>query len=153
MSAGLPALALGGALYLLLIVWMLVRGLLKTASFDRSAPSQWPFVGKMVFVLLAMVVVVLGERVLIKYALELAILYIPWLTKFRIVSSTSFVALMVLLPFIILLLIVGCLHGLRFSRRPSRTRLQRFGLAQSVYRAGRPVQPTALATSKLSVLE
>jgi hypothetical protein len=118
MSAGLPATGVGGALYLLLIVWMLLRELTRTATGPSSDRPRWPFIGKMVFILLAMVVAVLGERLLVNGALESAALYIPGLAKFLIVPSVSFVLLMGAMPFVILLLIMGCLHGLRLCLRP-----------------------------------
>src|SRR5260370_39014656 len=118
MSAGLPATGVGGALYLFLIVWMLLRELTRTATGPSSDRSRWPIIGKMEFILLAMVVVALGERLLINSALELAALYIPGLAKFLIVPSVSSVLFMAASPFVVLLLIMGCLHGLRLSLRP-----------------------------------
>ena len=122
MSAGLPGAGLGGALYLLLIVWMLLRELARTTN--SSGYSRWPFVGKMVFVSLAMVLVMLGERLVIRNALELVVLYIPGLAKFTMVRSGSFVLLMAAMPFVILLVLIACLHCLRFSRRLSKTQPQ-----------------------------
>jgi hypothetical protein len=137
MSAGLPAAALGGALYLLLIVWMVLRELTRPAIVNPSA-SRWPFIRKMAFVSLAMVAVVLGERWLISFVLEWATLYIPGLAKFVIVPSGSFVLLMVSMPFVILLLIVAFLHGLRFSLGLTKTKPQRLGLSRREYETGFP---------------
>ena len=111
-----------GALYLVLIGWMLVRQLTRATIVDRSASSRWRFVGKMGVVSLAMIGVVVGERWLIRSTLELATLYMPGLAKFATVPSGSFVLLMVSMPFIILLLIVASLHGLRFSLALKQTR-------------------------------
>jgi len=66
MSAGLPATGIGGALYLLLIVWMVLRELARPANGNCSAPSRWPFIGKMAAISLVMVIVLLGERLLIQ---------------------------------------------------------------------------------------
>ena len=118
MSAGLPATGVGGALYLLLIVWMLLREFRLTATGANSDLSRWPFIGKMISISLVMVVVLLGERLLINGALSLAVLYMPGLVKFATVPSGSFVLLMAAMPFVVLLLIMSCLHGLRLCLRP-----------------------------------
>jgi hypothetical protein len=112
MSAGLPATGLGGALYLLLIVWMLLRQLTRTANGISSESSRWPLIGKMVFVSLAMVLVVLGE------------VYIPGLAKFAIIPSGSFVLLMAAVPFVVLLMLIACLHFLRFWHSLSKMQPQ-----------------------------
>jgi hypothetical protein len=78
----------------------------------------------MVFVSLAMVLVMLGERLVIRNALELVVLYIPGLAKFTMVPSGLFVLLMAAMPFVILLVLIACLHCLRFSRRLSETQPQ-----------------------------
>jgi hypothetical protein len=120
MSAGLPATALGGALYLLLVVWMVVRELTRTKTNTGSEPSRWPFIGKMVFVWIAMLVVVLGERLLVQSAFELALLYMPGLAKFAMAPSSSLVLFMVAMPFVIIVLIGGCLQLLRFKLNTSK---------------------------------
>jgi len=105
-------------LYLFLIVWMGLRELTRPANGNHSAPSRWPFIGKMVSILLVMVVVLLGESLLMNGALKLGVLYMPGLAKFLIVPSVWFVLLMGAMPFVILLLIMGCLHGLRLCLPP-----------------------------------
>jgi hypothetical protein len=75
MSAGLPATGVGGALYLLLIVWMVLRELTRPTNGNHSVPSRWPFIGTMVAISIVMVVVLLGERFLIHGALKLAVVY------------------------------------------------------------------------------
>src|SRR5689334_13463399 len=123
MSAGLPAAGLGGALYLLLIVWMLVRELTRTANGLRS-DSRWPLIGKMVFVSVAMVLAIVGERLVISNMLKAVALYMPGLAKFTIVPSGSFVFFMSAMPFVILLMLIACLHCLRFWCRLSKTQPQ-----------------------------
>jgi hypothetical protein len=115
MSAGLPATGLGGALYLLLIVWMLVRELNRSRPVPRSAPSRWPFIRKMLLILFVMVVVLVGERFLIHALLEATVSYVPGLARNARLPSDSFVILMAAMPFILLLLLMAGLHVLRLS--------------------------------------
>src|SRR6476619_3314760 len=115
MSAGLPATGIGGALYLLLIVWMVLRELPRPANGNCSAPSRWPFIGKMVAISLVMVIVLLGERLVIQDILKVAVAYMPGLAIYATVPSGSFVLLMAAMPFILLLLLMACLHVLRLS--------------------------------------
>ena len=117
MSAGLPATGIGGALYLLLIVWMLVRELNRSGSVPRSAPSRWPFIGKMLLILFVMVMVLVSERFLIHALLEETVSYVPGLARYARLPSDSFVILMAAMPFILLLLIMAGLHVLRLSLR------------------------------------
>jgi hypothetical protein len=146
MSAGLPAVGLGGALYLLLIIWMLLRELTGITNGSSSECSRWPFIGKMVFVSLAMVLVILVERLVIKNALQLVVLYIPALAKFTMVPSGLFVLLMAAMPFVILLVLIACLHCLRFSRRLSKTqpqgraRFARREATQAILSEGLPIK-------------
>jgi hypothetical protein len=120
MSAGLPAAGLGGALYLLLVVWMLLREFSRTTKDLSPERSQWPLIKKMVFVSLAMIVVIIVERLIISNVLKLVVLHIPGLAKFTMPPSTSFVVLMAAMPFVLLLLLIACLHCLRLSRRLSK---------------------------------
>jgi hypothetical protein len=115
MSAGLPATGVGGALYLLLVIWMVLRELTGPAKGNHSARSRWPFIGKMVAISLVMVVVVLGERLLIQGVLKVAVEHMPGLAMYATLPSGSFVLLMAAMPFILLLLLMTCLHVLRLA--------------------------------------
>ena len=133
MSAGLPATGIGGALYLLLIVWMLLRELARPRNVSRSGPSRWPFIGKMVAISIVMVVVLLGERFLIHGVLKVAVTHMPGLAMYATVPSGSFVLLMAAMPFILLLLLMACLHVLRLSlaRKPEASRVDLANATQS----------------------
>jgi len=113
MSAGLPASGIGGALYLILIIWMLLRGLTKPGRSTNSASSQWPFIAKMIAMAIVMVAVVIGERMLIHGALELVVSYVPALSRFVKPPSVSFIV-MATIPFVLLMLLMACVHALRF---------------------------------------
>jgi hypothetical protein len=115
MSAGLPATGLGGALYLVLIIWMLSRQLASTARGNRSEASQWPFTGKMVVVAMTMVAVAIGETMLIYGARKLAISNMPALANVLTPRPTSFIVVMAAMPFILLVPLMACLHCLRLA--------------------------------------
>ena len=124
MSAGLPAAGLGGALYLLLVVWMLLREFSRTTKDLGSGHSRWPLIRKMIFVSLAMIVVIVAERLVMSNVLKLVVLHIPGLAKFTPVPSSLFVLLMATMPFVLLLLLIACLHCLRLSHRIRKTQPQ-----------------------------
>ena len=89
MSAGLPALGLGGMFYLLLIVWMVLRELVRKVTGDNVCPSRSPFVGKMLIIALLMVLAAFGENLVIRNALELGVAFVPSLGKFVYTTSLS----------------------------------------------------------------
>jgi hypothetical protein len=115
MSAGMPATGLAGALYLLLIIWMLLRQLVSTARGVSSEASQWLFISKMVVMAITMVAVAIGEMMLINGARTLAISNIPALANLLKPPSNSFMVVMAATPFALLLLIMGCLQVLRLA--------------------------------------
>jgi hypothetical protein len=115
MSAGLPATGLGGALYLFLIIWMLLRLLVSTARGDRVEASQWKFISKMVVMAITMVAVTIGEIMLINGARTLAISIMPALANSLKPPSNSFTAVMAAVPFALLPLVMGCLQVLRLA--------------------------------------
>jgi len=94
---------------------MVLRELTGPAKGNHSARSRWPFIGKMVAISLVMVVVVLGERLLIQGVLKVAAEHMPGLTMHATLPSGSFVLLMAAMPFILLLLLMTCLHVLRLA--------------------------------------
>ena len=113
MSAGLPALGLGGMFYMLLIVWMVLRELARKAAGDSSRPSRWPFIGKMVVIGLLMVLAAFAEALFIRGALDRTVAFIPGSAKFVYTTSISFALLMLTIPFILLLLLIAGVHFLR----------------------------------------
>jgi hypothetical protein len=115
MSAGMPATGLAGALYLLLIIWMLLRQLVSTARGDSAEASQWQFTGKMVVMAITMVAVAIGEMMLINGARTLAISNLPALASLLKPPSNSFMVAMTAMPFVLLLLIMGFLQVLRLT--------------------------------------
>jgi hypothetical protein len=125
MSAGLPGAGIGAIFYLLLVAWMPLRESAATAMGASSDPSRWPFIGRMVFISLAMLVVTAVDALLIKGVLELVAVYMPWLWKFTMVPvmvpSSSLVFWIALMPFAVLALLMACLYVLRLSlpTRPS----------------------------------
>ena len=125
MSAGLPATGIGGALYMLLIVWMVAREVVRTAPGNSSKSLRWSFIGKMVFIFVGMLLALVGEWLLIQSALELVVLYLPRLEKFVIVPSALFVLVMAASPFAVLCVLVACVHCLRFLPRVTKARLAR----------------------------
>ena len=84
MSAGLPALGLGGMFYMLLIVWMVLREVVRKPTGDASHPSRWPFIGKMVVIGLLMVLAAFAEALFIRGALDLDCGIHSWLGKIRV---------------------------------------------------------------------
>jgi hypothetical protein len=122
MSAGLPATGIGGALYLLLIIWMLSRQLASTARGDSSEASKWPFIMKMVVIAITMATVAIGEIILINGARTLAISNMPALANFLTPPSNSFIVVMAAMPFILLLLLIACLHSLRLAVGAAKTK-------------------------------
>jgi hypothetical protein len=126
MSAGMPATGLAGALYLLLIIWMLLRQLVSAARGVSSEASQWQFTSKMVVMAITMVAVAIGEMMLINDARTLAISNIPALATVLKPPSNSFMVAMAAMPFALLLLIMGFLQVLRLAvgeRPPEGLRL------------------------------
>jgi hypothetical protein len=125
MSAGLPGAGIGAVFYLLLVAWMPLGELAATAMGASSDPPRWPFIGRMVFFSLAMLVVSLVDGLLIKGVLTLAAVYMPGLWRFALVPvmvpSSSFVFWIALIPFSVLLLLMACLYVIRLSlpARPS----------------------------------
>ena len=115
MSAGMPATGLAGALYLLLIIWMLLRQLVSTARGDSSEASQWQFTSKMVVMAITMVAVAIGEMMLINDARTMAISNMPALANLLKPPSHSVMVVMAAMPFALLLLIMGCLQVLRLA--------------------------------------
>ena len=113
MSAGLPALGLGGMFYMLLIVWMVLRALTRRATNDASHPSRWRFIGKMVVIGLLMVLAAFAEALFIRGVLDLTVAFIPGSAKFVYTTSISFALFMLTIPFILLLLLIGGVHFLR----------------------------------------
>jgi len=113
MSAGLPALGLGGMFYMLLIVWMVLCEVVRKPTGDASHPSRWPFIGKMVVIGLLMVVAAFAEALLIRGALDLGVAFVPGLGKFVHTTSVSFALFMLAIPFILLLLLIAGVHFLR----------------------------------------
>ena len=113
MSAGLPALGLGGMFYMLLIVWMVVRALARKGDGDSSRPSRWPFIGKMAVIGLLMVLAAFAEALFIRGALDLGMAFIPGMGKFVYTTSVSFALFMLATPFILLLLLIAGVHFLR----------------------------------------
>jgi hypothetical protein len=138
MSAGLPATGLGGALYLLLIVWMLFRQVASTARGDSFNASQWRFIIKMVLIATTMVAVTIGEVMLFNGARTLAISNIPVLANFLIPRSNLFVLLMASIPFILLPLVMLSLHVLRLAIGiPKTERAQGVEGARETFRSTR----------------
>jgi hypothetical protein len=115
MSAGLPATGIGGVLYLLLIVWMLSRQLVRYARGDATEASEWPFTIRMVVIAVTMVTVAIGEIMLINGARTLVISNIPTLANFLTPPSNSFIVVMAAMPLGLLLLLMACLHSLRLA--------------------------------------
>ena len=115
MSAGMPATGVAGALYLLLIIWMLLRQLVSTARGDSSEASQWQFTSKMVVMAITMVAVAIGEMMLINDARTMAISNMPAVANLLKPPSNSLMVVMAAMPFALLLLIMGCLQVLRLS--------------------------------------
>jgi hypothetical protein len=117
---------------LLLIVWMVLRELARLRNSGGPAPSRRPFIGKMIAISIIMVAV-LGERLLIHGALKMAVAYMPSLTVYATIPSGSFVLLMAAMPFILLLLLMACLHVLRLSlaRKPEASRVDLANASQS----------------------
>jgi len=115
MSAGMPATGLAGALYLLLIIWMLLRQLVSTARGDSSEASQWQFTSKMVVMAITMVAVAIGEMMLINDARSMAISSMPAVANLLKPPSHSVMVVMAAMPFALLLLILGCLQVLRLA--------------------------------------
>lgn len=111
MSAGLPSTGIGSALYLALIIWMVVRQVGRVA-IKTSASSQWPYVGKTTAIAVAMISVGVGESVLIHRAA------MPLSADFAILP----VVCMALMPFILLLLLMACLHFLRLAVGTAKTK-------------------------------
>jgi hypothetical protein len=120
MSAGLPATGVGGALYLLLIFWMLSQQLGSTVRSDSSEASQWPFICKMVAIAITMVAVTIGELMLIDGARALAVSKMPVLANYLTSRSNSFVVVMAAMPFILLPVLMACLHCLRLALGASK---------------------------------
>lgn len=113
MSAGLPALGLGGVFYLLLILWMVVRACFQT----RHESVRWDLVGKMSLMGVVMIAVIVCEWLLIREAVHLASAYIPSLQG--AIPSVSFALFLYAIPFILLALIISSMHIIRlwYSRR------------------------------------
>jgi hypothetical protein len=117
MSAGLPALGLGGAFYLLLIIWMIIRGCVEARH--RCVP--WAFIGKMTLMGGIMVAAVLGEWLVIRKAIELAGAYIPSVTSSALPTpSFSLILLFYSVPFFLLALVLLSLRILRLSTNHER---------------------------------
>jgi hypothetical protein len=133
MSAGLPATGVGGALYLLLIFWMLFRQLVSNGRGDSSEASQWPFTCKMVVMAIAMVAVTIGELMLIDSARTLAISNMPALAHYLTPRSNSFVVVMAAMPFILLPLLMACLHCSRLAIAASKSPVPDLPLAMANY--------------------
>jgi hypothetical protein len=114
MSAGLPGFGLGGVFYMLLIVWMVLRAFGRQGKADENRSSRWAFIGKMVAIGIVMVGVLLGQSVLIHAAFKTAVVYIPGMAN-STVPSGSFLLLIAAVPFILLILLIACLHVLRLS--------------------------------------
>ena len=115
MSAGLPALGLGGVFYLLLIIWMTVRGCVG-AKHDAV---QWSFIGKMTLMGGLMVAALIGEWLAIRKAVELAGTHIPSITS-RALEATSLSSMLLLysVPFCLLALLLLTLRTLRLATNP-----------------------------------
>ena len=110
MSAGLPALGLGGVFYLLLIMWMIIRGCLG-AKHDHV---RWAFIGKMSMIGSIMVGALIGEWLAIRKAVELTGTYIPSITGRALQApSLSSMLLFYLVPFFLLALLLVTLRTLR----------------------------------------
>lgn len=104
MSAGLPALGLGGVFYLLLIFWMVVRA----CSQTQQEPVKWGLVGKMSLMGVVMIAVIVCEWLLIREAVHSASAYIPSLQGAT--PSVSFALFLFAIPFILLGLIISSMH-------------------------------------------
>ena len=124
MSAGLPALGLGGMFYLLLIVWMVLRELVRKVTGDNLCPSRSPFVGKMLIIALLMVLAAFGENLVIRNALELGVAFVPSLGKFVYTTSLSLAFFMLAIPFILLLLLVLGVNFLRLLMNQRRQQVE-----------------------------
>ena len=117
MSAGLPALGLGGVFYLLLIIWMIIRGCVEA----RHDCVRWAFIGRMTLMGSIMVAAVLGEWLVIRKAIELAGAYIPSVTSAALPTpSFSLVLLFYSVPFFLLALVLLSLGILRLSTNHER---------------------------------
>ena len=115
MSAGLPGTGIAGAFYLTLIFWMLLRGLGKNSP--RNCTSSSGLIWKMVALSIVMIAVAIGEIVFLHSVLQKAVLYLPSLASFTKPSSTSMKIAMVSMPFLLLLLLMAGIQGLRLAMR------------------------------------
>jgi hypothetical protein len=114
MSAGLPVTGLGGAFYLLLILWMVPRELLKQ---HPTAPleSRWRFIGKMTLIALFMVAVFICQGLLIHSAVQYVVSRLPSLAHSMTIPSQSLLIIMAGLPFIVIGLLLSGVHLLRLT--------------------------------------
>ena len=121
MSAGLPGFGLGGVFYILLIVWMVARAVGRQGKAENRS-SRWAFIAKMVAIGIVMVGVLLGQSVLIHAAFKTAVVYFPEMAN-STVPSGSFLLLIAAVPFVLLILLIVCLHVLRLSLPSVTTKL------------------------------
>ena len=119
MSAGLPGFGLGGVFYMLLIVWMVLRAFSQKGKAHETRSSRWLFIGKMVAMGIVMVGVFLGQSVLIHAAFKSAV--VPEMANSTLPSG-SFLLLIAAVPFILLMLLIACLHILRLSLPSLKTK-------------------------------
>ena len=117
MSAGLPGTGIAGAFYLTLIFWMLLRGLGKNSSRNNTGSPDRTFIRKMVALSILMIAVAIGEIVLLHNLLQKAVLYLPSLATFTKPPSTSMKIAMASMPFLILLVLMAGIQGLRLATR------------------------------------
>lgn len=110
MSAGLPSTGIGSALYFVLIIWMFVRHMGR-ATINTSNSSQWPYIGKTMAMMAAMVAVSIGESILIYGAFKLTASHMPAPAD----AANVPIVLIIAMPFIILFLLMGCLHVVRLA--------------------------------------